>query len=65
MENKIETLRYFNCEIFAALKLDNAAQYKSLRNFDDLRIIEIPFKKNSLPPIEIVFYGLVRDIDYE
>jgi hypothetical protein len=29
-----------------------------------LRIIEIPFKKSTLPPIEIVFYGLIRDIDF-
>ena len=28
--NKIDTLRYFNCEIFAAIKIDNA-QFKSLR----------------------------------
>lgn len=47
----------------AALKIDNA-QFKSLKVFDDLRIIEIPFKKPTLPPIEIAFYGLIRDIDY-
>jgi hypothetical protein len=47
----------------AALKIDNA-QFKSLRSFDDLRIIEIPFKKEALPPIQIAFYGLIRDIDY-
>jgi hypothetical protein len=29
-----------------------------------LRIIEIPFKKETLPPIEILFYGLIRDIDF-
>jgi len=29
-----------------------------------LRIIEIPFKKETLQPIEIKFYGLIRDIDF-
>jgi hypothetical protein len=29
-----------------------------------LRIIEIPFKKGTLQPIEIKFYGLIRDIDF-
>jgi len=60
---KIDTLRFFNCQIIAAVKIDNA-QFGSLKQFDDLRIIEIPFKKDSLPPIEIKFYGLIRDIDF-
>ncbi len=33
-------------------------------HYDDLRIIDIPFKKESLPPLEIKFYGLIRDIDF-
>lgn len=45
------------------MKIDKA-QFKSLKQFDDLRIIEIPFKSYTLPPIEILFYGLIRDIDY-
>jgi hypothetical protein len=49
--------------VIAAVKIDNA-QFSSLKQFDDLRIIEIPFKKESLPPIEIKFYGIIRDIDF-
>ena len=61
--NKIETLRFFNCQVIAGLKIDKA-QFKSLKQYDDLRIIEIPFKSYTLPPIEILFFGLIRDIDY-
>ena len=61
--NKIETLRLFNCQVIAGLKIDNA-QFKNLKQYEDLRIIEIPFKRDNLPPIEILFYGLIRDIDY-
>lgn len=43
MSNKIETLRFFNCQVIAGLKIDKA-QFKSLKQFDDLRIIEIPFR---------------------
>ena len=63
VSTKIDTLRFFNCQIIAALKINNA-QFKGLNQFDDLRIIEIPFKQYTLPPIEIVFYGLIRDIDF-
>ena len=35
-----------------------------MRNYDELRIIEIPFKNWHLPPIEIKAFALVRDINY-
>jgi hypothetical protein len=47
----------------AAVKIDNA-QFQGLKHFDDLRIIDIPFKSPTLPPLEIKFYGLIRDIDF-
>lgn len=30
-----------------------------------MRVTEIKFTYRALPPIEIAFYGLIRDIDYE
>lgn len=63
VDSKIDTLRFYNCQVVAGVKIDQA-QFKSLKSFDDLRIIEIPFRKDNLIPIEIAFYGLIRDIDF-
>lgn len=40
------------------------AQFKSLRSFDDVRVTEIKFTWKNLLPIQISFYGLIRDIDF-
>ena len=29
-----------------------------------MRIIDIPFRKDTLPALELKFYGLIRDIDF-
>ena len=61
--SKIDTLRFFNCQIVAAVKINNA-QFQGIKQYDDMRIIDIPFKSGTLPPLEIKFYGLIRDIDF-
>eukprot|EP00347_Sterkiella_histriomuscorum_P012924 403366704 len=64
VQNKIETLRLFENQLVAGIQIDKA-QFKSLRSFEDVRVTEIRFTYRQLPPIEIKFYGLIRDIDFE
>ncbi|CDW72444.1 UNKNOWN [Stylonychia lemnae] len=64
IENKVDALRIFNNQLVAGISIDNA-QFKSLRSYDDVRVTEIKFTDHRLPPIEIAFFGLIRDIDYE
>ena len=63
-ESKIDVLRLFNCQLVAAIKIDKA-QFKSLKTYDDIRVTELDFRDEKMLPLEIKFYGIVRDIDYQ
>lgn len=48
----------------AGIKIDKA-QFKSLRTYEDVRVTELDFRDIKLLPLEIKFYGLVRDINFK
>ena len=63
IESKIDTLRLLNCQVVALLNVNLNLKREEI-SYDNLNISAIDFNDSNLPPVEIVCYALVRDIDY-
>ncbi|CDW82587.1 UNKNOWN [Stylonychia lemnae] len=59
--SKIEILRQFNGQIVAGIQLDEELDQSQL---EDLKLVQIDLKEMKIQPLNLSFFGIVKDIDY-